>query len=154
MSDTDRISPEEKSNKEIIFKILKALKIKKVEVSYSGCGDSGQIDYIEFFKSGSKPVDINKLTNGLIISGIKTSSGWVTPSPNNWFTRNYVDKPPTSDIKEVINELCYDLLETYHGGWEINSGSDGQFVFNVPEGKISWSHSEIVEERDTTDREI
>jgi hypothetical protein len=143
------------SNKQIIFKILKALKINKVTVDYSGYGDSGQIDSVSFFRSSKKGVDINKLTNGLIISGLKKCNlGYGTVNGSFSYTRSYEDYPVTSDIESVIKDMCYDLLEEHHGGWEINSGSSGEFVFSVPETSINWQHHDVIESTETTEHNI
>lgn len=141
-----------KNNKEIIFKVLKSLKIKEVRVDYSGYGDSGQIDDLTFYRSSKKPIEIQPLTRGLRISGLKHCTGGyiVNPNGNFGFTRSYEDRPTTSDLEEVIKDLCYDLLEERHGGWEINSGSNGQFRFAVPENTIHWEHNDIIESTETS----
>lgn len=141
-----------KNNKEIIFKVLKSLKIKKVIVYYSGYGDSGQIDDLIFYRSSKKPVKIKPLIHGLKISGLKHCTGGYTINPNGGlgFTRSYEDRPTTSDLEEVIKDLCYDLLEEQHGGWEINSGSNGEFCFELPENTIHWNHNDIIESTETS----
>ena len=144
-----------KSNKQIIFKILKALRINKVTVDYNGYGDSGQIDSVSFFRSSKKEINIRKLTNGLIISGLKKcNQGYSMAAGVFSQTRSYEDLPPTSNIESVIKDMCYDLLEEHHGGWEINSGSSGEFVFSVPEGSINWQHHDVIESTETTEHNI
>jgi hypothetical protein len=141
-----------KNNKKIIFKVLKSLKIKEVFVHYSGYGDSGQIDDLTFHRSSKKPIKIKTLTHGLVISGLKHCTGGYTVNPGGvfGFTRSYEDRPPTSDLEEVIKDLCYDLLEERHGGWEINSGSNGHFHFVIPENTIRWDHHDIIESTETS----
>lgn len=136
------------SNKKIIFKALKALKIKEVFVDYNGYGDSGQINEINFQKASGKSVNINKLSQGLIMKGLKRTAGWTYTTPN------YEDVPSSYSLQEAIQDLCYDLLEQKHPGWEINSGSDGTFVFNVTSEKIKWEHNDIIEERDCHEYEV
>jgi len=143
------------SNKQIIFKTLKALKIKKVTVDYNGYGDSGQIDSVCFFRSSKKSIDIDKLTNGLIISGLKKCNLAYNMIDGRFqHTRSYVDVPSTSNIKSIIKDMCYDLLEEHHGGWEINSGSSGEFIFSVPESSINWHHHDVIESTETTEHNI
>ena len=145
-----------KNNKEIIFKVLKSLKIKEVFVHYSGYGDSGQIDDLTFHRSAKKRIEIKPLTHGLVISGLKHCTGGYTINPSGGFgfTRSYEDRPPTSDIEKVIKDLCYDLLEERHGGWEINSGSNGHFHFVIPENTIRWDHHDIIESTETSSHTI
>ena len=145
-----------KNNKEIIFKVLKSLKIKEVCAYYSGYGDSGQIDDLTFYRSPKKSIQIKPLIHGLKISGLKHCIGGYIINPNGGFgfTRSYEDRPPTSDLEEVIKDLCYDLLEERHGGWEINSGSNGVFRFNVPGNTIHWEHNDIIESTETSSHTI
>ncbi len=149
MSNNAQLKDVALNNKKIIFKALKVLKIKEVSVEYNGYGDSGQINDVLYYKTSDKPVDIDKLSNGLKLIGLKRSSGW---SPHS--ARNYQDAPSDYTLSQAINDLCYDLLEEKHPGWEINSGSDGTFTFTVSNEKIKWEHSDIVEERDLYEYEV
>jgi hypothetical protein len=142
MSNNTQLKDVSASNKKIIFKALKVLKIKEVSIEYNGYGDSGQINDVLFYKTSDKPVNIDKLSNGLRLIGLKRSTGW---SPHS--TQDYEDAPPDYTLNQAINDLCYELLEEKHPGWEINSGSDGTFTFTVSDEKIKWEHSDIVEER-------
>jgi hypothetical protein len=51
------------------------------------------------------------------------------------------DGLPTS-----IEDWCYRQLENNFGGWEINEGSDGEFIFNFNEMTIELNHTYNVEE--------
>ena len=48
---------------------------------------------------------------------------------------------------ELENEL-YDFLENEHGGWEINEGSFGQFMINLPKKEIELYYTENFEEHE------
>ncbi len=47
-----------------------------------------------------------------------------------------------------IEDWCYDVLERNYGGWEINEGSQGYFVFDTKNNIIELEHTynELVEE--------
>jgi hypothetical protein len=45
-----------------------------------------------------------------------------------------------------IEDWCYRVLEDNFGGWEINEGSDGKFVFNFNDGTVTLYHTMNVEE--------
>ena len=47
------------------------------------------------------------------------------------------------------NEL-YDFLESEHGGWEINEGSFGNFMINLPKKQIELYYTENFEENEET----
>jgi len=50
------------------------------------------------------------------------------------------------DVPNVIEDFCYHLLESSFGGWEINEGSSGDFVFDVASGEcylnFTWNTEE------------
>jgi hypothetical protein len=53
----------------------------------------------------------------------------------------------TSDeVPSQIEDWCYNELESNYGGWEINEGSDGEFVFNFHNMKIGLHHTYNTEE--------
>jgi hypothetical protein len=44
---------------------------------------------------------------------------------------------PTGDVvPDIIENWCYNQLEEHYGGWEINEGSDGSFIFNFNDSTI------------------
>ena len=44
-------------------------------------------------------------------------------------------------VPSVIEDWAYDKLESNFGGWEINEGSDGEFVFNFHTMEITLNHT-------------
>jgi hypothetical protein len=49
-----------------------------------------------------------------------------------------------------VEYICYDLLAKDNGGWEINDGSNGEFVFDVLQKKAELTfHERYTEERTT-----
>jgi len=50
-----------------------------------------------------------------------------------------------------IEDWCYRALENLHGGWEINEGSQGTFIFNLEKYSIDLYHTYNIDEsaRDT-----
>jgi hypothetical protein len=45
-----------------------------------------------------------------------------------------------------MEDWCYEQLERYYGGWEINEGSDGEFIFNFHDMTIELNHTYNVEQ--------
>jgi len=45
-----------------------------------------------------------------------------------------------------VENLCYRILENSHGGWEINEGSDGKFVFEMKTGTLTLFHTYNIEQ--------
>jgi hypothetical protein len=50
-----------------------------------------------------------------------------------------------------VQHLFYELLEDLYGGWEINEGSFGQFVWNVSEDRITLLHTARIESTEEQD---
>lgn len=49
-------------------------------------------------------------------------------------------------VPNLIENWCYRQLETNYGGWEINEGSDGKFIFDFNRKEITLDHAYNVEE--------
>jgi len=49
-------------------------------------------------------------------------------------------------VPSTIEDWCYNQLESHFGGWEINEGSDGEFLFNFHDMTIELNHTYNVEE--------
>jgi hypothetical protein len=129
-----------KFNKPLLFRALSAHEITSVEVEFNGCGDSGQIEDTRFYRGKAKVSDNDKTGDSLVEGAvIRENSTW-DADKNEWI---HHAKTPT--IKELIEHICYDLLEANHGGWEINEGSYGEFVFNVGDTEIELQFNERIE---------
>jgi len=53
----------------------------------------------------------------------------------------------TKQIPEGVESFFYEWLENHFGGWEINEGSQGQFIFNANEGNLELQFGENTEEQ-------
>ena len=57
---------------------------------------------------------------------------------------------PTGDaVPASIENWCYRELESHFGGWEINEGSDGFFIFNFNDSTVTLEHTYNTEENQT-----
>lgn len=96
--------------KQNLFDFLGAQGIVLVTVDFDGCGDSGQIESISAFdEHGEVAVPEGKLANS---------------------------EDDGEPVKDVIESLAYDLLQSEHGGWENNEGAYGEFRFDVADRTI------------------
>lgn len=133
-----------KYNKPLLFSALSAHNISRVEIDFDGSGDSGNMEEPVFFRGvGANQVEVpptddveNFRVEGALISHECT---W-NPKKKDWV---HTTKTPT--ISELVESICYDLLENNHGGWEINDGSFGKFVLDVGESQIALEYNERVE---------
>ena len=49
-------------------------------------------------------------------------------------------------VPATIEDWCYNELEDHFGGWEINEGSDGEFVFDFNNMTITLNHTYNIDE--------
>ena len=129
-----------KFNKPLLFRGLSAHEITSVEVEFNGCGDSGQIEDTRFYRGKAKVSNNDKTGDSLVEGAVVINNATWDEKKREW-----VRSTKTPTIAELIEHICYDLLEANHGGWEINEGSYGEFVFNVGDTQIDLQFNERVE---------
>lgn len=137
-----------KFNKPLLFGALSAYDITKVEVEFDGCGDSGNMEEARFYRGHGEnakevPAD-DKFSDNLVDGALISDETTWNEKKQEWV---YTTRTPT--ISELVEQICYDLLESNHGGWEINEGSFGTFVFKVgkssKESSIELQYNERIE---------
>lgn len=109
------------STKAKLLDVLEAAGIASATVTFNGEGDSGQIEDISAFCKASHPRKLPKRR-----LAIPTAKNDASGADEIVLT-----------VEEVIEHLCYELLEDRHEGWEINEGAYGEFVFDVATGQIT-----------------
>lgn len=107
-----------------IRKQLLGLGAVNIVVEYNGAGDSGCIEQLTVFDDKAIPF---------------------------WLENANVPNPST--LKDTIESIFYDLLETRYGGWEINDGSYGSFTWDLLADTLKHTHSERVTSVDNTETE-
>ena len=117
-----------------VMKILKDFKIDQVKIYYSGGGDDGSIEDVDFYV-GENTINLNE--NHIVDIGERKY--WCHTDHTYKFTTDPMD------LKDYIEEMAYDYLEAFHGGWEINEGQSGNIIFDVVKNKISHDYVTYVE---------
>ena len=110
--------------KAALFAVLKSHGIIRVTAVFDGCGDSGQIDEMSAFNTEG-PTELPKGGIHLVDAAPELNAENLAQS-----------------VSDAIETLAYDLLETHHGGWEINDGAYGEFVFDVEAQSINLEFNE------------
>ena len=95
-----------------LFDFLAAHGIIRVTVAFDGYGDSGQLEEAAAFGEHGE-VDFPE--------GVLACTG---TDPDTASIGNH-------PVKDVIETLAYDLLNSDHGGWENNDGAYGEFRFDT-----------------------
>ena len=121
-----------------IMKILKDWKIDEVKIYYNGGGDDGSIEDVDFFV-GKNTINITQ--SHLVDIGERKY--WCNVDHTYKFTTEPME------LKDYMEDMAYDYLETFHGGWEINEGQSGNIIFDAVRGKILHDYVTYVEHEDT-----
>lgn len=58
------------------------------------------------------------------------------------------------DLTMAVQDLFYDILAQYYGGWEINEGSFGQFTWDVGTDRIDLVYNGRIETCSTEERQL
>lgn len=125
--------------KDILFDLLAQEKINKFAVTFDGSGDSGQIE----------DVDLEDNILDKEVEGVRIPNGWQYSTEGK--TRIYDD---AKTIRDIVDGICYDVLEQVAGGWEINSGSYGTFIFDVKKRRVSLDFNERIEDVNNSEYEF
>jgi hypothetical protein len=144
-------------NKKVILKVLEDMGVKQVKVEYDGSGDSGQIEDVTLIRRTSIEAMGEAIEDNDVVEEGEDEVMVVIEKETNRFNGEGWDRKVeevTESIEEAVKELCYDLLEGLHAGWEINEGSNGEFMFEVGEGVIHLTHHNNYMETDTTSHEL
>ena len=131
----------------LLFDTLAQTKVSSIEVSFEGCGDSGQIEAVDYTDANGKGIDEAYLDKIIVKGSEKTSY-------HKWDEKTkklVLTEAKEGNIREIIEEVCYDKLGASHGGWELNEGSYGTFNFDVSTRKVTLEYNERIEEVRTSE---
>ncbi|MFP1133059.1 DUF6878 family protein [Asticcacaulis sp. W401b] len=107
-------------NKSAVLAALAAGGIARVQVSFDGQGDGGQIEEIEVIGPGEAELALPDTQ--IIIYTI----------PYDLTTTAIAD---ACSLRDALEQVTYDALEHYEGGWENNDGAYGELQFDVEAGE-------------------
>lgn len=131
-------------NCRLVFDYLNKRKIKQIKVTFDGAGDSGQMDNFE-----TEPDSKGEIFEEQVpFSSISCGTEWDEKKKQFVQVANR-----EGTLKELLEEIAYDKLGQDHSGWEINSGSFGEFVFHIKERKLTLQFNERIEEVNTSEDE-
>lgn len=132
------------TNRRRIHRALKRLGATKVVVTYSGSGDSGQIDSVEILKGD---LAIKPAKNIRVLTSVSrfdhTSSRWIDNEKNK-----------SVPVQEALETLVYDWLESEHGGWENNDGASGECTIDVKGDSFLLEHTWYYTESETMEHSL
>jgi len=121
--------------KERFLAILRENKVQSIRVSFSGGGDSGDIDWVEF----STGVAEDSTENQQRLRDLNFE-GWRTKASFNESLGRYVDEQElvTMSLRQFVERLTYDALERSGLDWYNNDGGQGALDLEVTDsGELS-----------------
>lgn len=143
-SNTDKNVPTTKTIKEIVLEALRKIEAKDVVVVYSGSGDSGMVEDVNIPVEPGSNINVDKIKVTIPRTSSTFKDGaWVRTVENREVS-----------LPDALREYCYDLLEEYHPGWEINEGSDGTLEIDPHKGEIYWKHATNIVTQEIEEREL
>lgn len=123
-----------------LMRALVAAKVKRVSVGFDGYGDSGNVGEIKYEPApkdfGKRSVDDtpHKVVN------------WSDDGKCSESVRDYT-------FDELVEEVCYGILEGSHPGWEINEGAFGDIVIDPAKDTVAMTFNQRVESYETSEEE-
>ena len=127
-------------NRRRLHKSLKRLGATSVVVSYSGSGDSGQIDQVSIYQDKTELKPVKKISILIATSKWNQESGWIE--------RVQSKSMPLADALEA---LVYDWIESEHAGWENNDGASGECTIEVAKNEFILNHITYYTESESTE---
>jgi len=121
MSNKDLFPSEDKKN--LLMTLLKIMGGAKVGVSFSGGGDSGNIDDAELLDAEGNPIDLK----GAEFEW-ESEESYHDLEEGKWRMRSVVETLPLNDILVKITE---DALESTDLDWYNNDGGQGQLSIDL-----------------------
>ena len=128
-----------KHNANLLFDTLEETRVASIEVTFDGCGDSGQIESVIYEDHRGKEVSEPKL----VVKGSYKGKHHEWDDEKKTFVEVGGGE---GKVRDIVEQVCYDKLEASHGGWEINGGSYGTFHFDVLNRKVNLEFNERIEE--------
>ena len=96
--------------------------------------------------------EAKKLSDPAIVEELKSVYGdscnctYDGGGDSGWVQDMVESSKGSKGLNQQLESICYDLLELYYGGWEINEGSNGSIDFNFKDQTVELNHNQNVEE--------
>ncbi len=124
-------------NRTALLAALHNAGIVRLEVNYDGYGDSGQINEQNATLATGETA---------ALEDVKSAGGVTLASVGYDLTIDHM----THHLAAAVEAYCYDVLETYHSGYENNEGGNGAFAFDIEAGTIELIHNDVVTDYETS----
>ena len=141
-------------HEDVLFPLAK-LGVTRIEVDFSGGGDSGQINGIEYYNGDQQKITDDFVPKQKYVSG----TGWVTVSEpkhklppvgtqtkrkgvrdeeTGKYSHKEVEVPVT--VEGALEEHVYERLSNCGVDWYNNEGGQGTYWFRLSDDKSVWRY--------------
>lgn len=120
-----------------VLSVCKASDYARIVVTFDGCGDSGQIEDMDFqFNDSMPPKHPATLSIGVfdVQEGFAHHEGRWEP----------IIKQKELTLADALETVTYDILNENIPGWEINEGTSGTINYDIATGVIRCEFNERV----------
>lgn len=118
-------------------KLLSAYGISRVEATYDGSGDSGDVTDVE----GTRQLTQQEIDARVAAGKPTNPTGLEIVNLRDWLEKNVFRKPDALITKNQYENFLDNLFSLLPVGWEINGGSFGEVTVIVGEEKITIDHN-------------
>jgi hypothetical protein len=136
-----------------IYLLAKCPDLRRIQISYDGSGDSGQIEKIyylsdRFSYSDQVIVDDSEILPDEIACGHEVQKGAWSQIHHKWIND---EEPRNEGLREALDRIAWDIVYGQNPGFEMNEGGFGSLYITLDpdkdpsELKIQLEHSERVE---------
>jgi len=125
-----------------VMNILRDHGIKYALVEYDGSGDSGQINAVTAYGPTCPQAPEDSYTyhdHEMAFPDVKVT---------------LPDDDGAQTIAAMLEDYAWDLITSYHGGFENNDGGQGHIVFDTTDDSIVFEHGDNVVEVHYTTHEL
>ena len=127
-------------NKHTLAQAMRSLRLTAVVVTYSGCGDSGQIDEVGF-----QPSDVDEGLRRVIVA--TTQQRWDHNLALGCSELSFCERL----LRDAAESLCDEAISLMsHDGYENSDGGSGTFTLQAADGAAELDHSDYYTECDTS----
>lgn len=112
-----------------VLSVCKTADYSQVVVTFDGCGDSGQIESIDFQFNATMP-SIHPATFSIGVFDVREGS---THRNGRW---EPLIKQKELTLEDALEIITYEILNENIAGWEINEGTFGTITYSIATSAI------------------
>ncbi|WP_414462476.1 DUF6878 family protein [Hyphomicrobium sp. DY-1] len=126
-----------------ILDAARTMGLIEIHIAYDGMGDEGNIDEISGFKPSNRDAQVD-LAGAIPCDPVDLTAPQIITVGDRTYQA----------LNDLIEDYGWDIINTQHGGFEINDGGFGEILITVATGKVKLDMSNRFMSHDTTEVEV